>query len=201
MRANNQPWICGVFSRVASLSAVLATALILTATITFAQRQIISPNSNIEAIGVPPIPASLAREVQPYAGIYGLPLAGWDPAKREVLLKGLSSVTWIARVGSPGATAETSSIYIQSSGIYDLYMQPQGKYLAYTRDANGDESFQLYLYEISAAKSTLLSDGKSRNTEPVWSNAGDKLVYSSTPAGGSGVNLRLLNPPEASRHK
>ena len=89
---------------------------------------------------------------------------------------------------------ETSAIYIQSSGIYDIYFQPQGKYLAYTRDANGNESFQLYLYEISARNSTLLSDGKSRNTEPVWSNAGDKIVYSSSPAGAEGVNLRLLNP-------
>ena len=59
------------------------------------------PNKNIEAIGVPPIPASLAREVQPYNGIYGLPLAGWDPAKREIWLKGLSSVTWISRVRLP----------------------------------------------------------------------------------------------------
>jgi dipeptidyl aminopeptidase/acylaminoacyl peptidase len=158
-----------------------------------AQGSLIS-NSNIEAIGVPPIPASLAREVQPYNSIYGLPLAGWNPAKREIWLKGLSSVTWIARVASPGSTPETSSIYIQSGGIYDVYFQPKNKYLAYTRDENGNESFQLYLYEINARKSTLLSDGKSRNTEPVWSNAGDKIVYSSTPSGAEGVNLRWLNP-------
>lgn len=152
------------------------------------------PNKNIEALGVPPIPASLAREVQPYNSPYGLPVAGWNPVKHEIWLKGLSSVTWISRVATPGATPETSSIYIQSSGIYDIYFQPQGKYLAYTRDANGNESFQLYLYEISARSTTLLSDGKSRNTEPVWSNAGDKIVYSSSPAGAEGVSLRLLNP-------
>lgn len=153
-----------------------------------------TPGKNIEALGVPPIPASLAREIQPYNSIYGLPLAGWNPAKREIWLKGLSSVTWISGVASPGTSPETSSIYIQSAGIYDVYFQPQGKYLAYTRDVNGNESFQLYLYEISARNTTLLSDGKSRNTEPAWSNAGDKIVYSSSPSGSEGVNLRLLNP-------
>ncbi len=153
-----------------------------------------APSKNIEAIGVPPIPASLAREVAPYAGIYGLPLAGWSPVGREVWLKGLSSVTWISRVASPGASPEASSIYIQAGGIYDVYFQPQGKYLAYTRDANGNESFQLYLYEISGRNSTLLSDGKSRNTEPVWSNTGDRIVYSSSPSGAEGVDLRVLNP-------
>jgi dipeptidyl aminopeptidase/acylaminoacyl peptidase len=154
------------------------------------------PNKNIEAIGVPPIPSSLARDLQPYTSIYGLPLAGWDNEKREIWLKGLSSAAWISRVKSPGTVPEISSIFIQSSGIYDVYFQPQAKYLAYTRDENGNESFQLYSYEIGARKTTLLSDGKSRNTEPVWSNAGDKIVYSSTPSGGSGVSLRLLNPFE-----
>lgn len=161
-----------------------------------AQAQSTAPSKSIESLGVPPIPASLAREIQPYNSPYGLPVAGWNPLKREIWLKGLSSVTWISRVASPGATPETSAIYIQSSGIYDIYFQPQGKYLAYTRDANGNESFQLYLYEINARNSTLLSDGKSRNTEPVWSNAGDKIVYSSSPAGAEGVNLRLLNPSD-----
>ena len=154
------------------------------------------PDLHIEAIGVPAIPASLPRQLDPYTQIYGLPLARWDPAKREIRLKGLSSVAWISRVESPGARPETSSIYIRSSGIYDLYMQPQERYLAYTRDSNGDEAFQLYLYMIATGSSTLLSDGKSRNTEPVWSNAGDKIVYSSTPAGDSGVSLWLINPFE-----
>jgi dipeptidyl aminopeptidase/acylaminoacyl peptidase len=156
----------------------------------------ISPGKNIETVGVPPVPVSLAREVQTYTSIYGLPLAGWDPEKREVRLKGLSSVTWISLVNSPGSSPQPSSIYIQSSGIYDVYFQPQGKYLAYTRDASGNETFQLYLYNISRGESAMLSDGKSRNTEPVWSNAGDKIAYSSTPSGMSGVNLRLLNPFE-----
>lgn len=156
-------------------------------------RQTVAQGS-IESIGVPAIPDSLSREVGPYAQIYGLPLSGWNGAKREVLLKGLSSVGWISKVSSPGAPPQTSTIYIQQSGIYDFYFQPQGKYLAYTRDAGGNETFQLYLYDIAARSSSLLSDNKSRNTEPVWSNNGERIIYSSTPVGESGVNLRLINP-------
>ena len=169
-------------------------AVLLVVGLVQAQSQATSLSKNIESLGVPPIPASLAREVQPYTGIYGLPLAGWDEATGQIWLKGLSSVTWFSRVKTPGATPEISSIYIQSGGIYDLYLQPQQRYIAYTRDANGDESFQLYLYDIANGKSTLLSDNKSRNTEAVWSNAGDQIVYSSSPSGNSGVNLRVLNP-------
>ncbi len=174
----------------------LAVALLFVCfpgTLATARGQQFSPGNNIEAVGVPTIPASLAREVGPYSNIYGLPLAGWDPLKREIWLKGISNVTWVSRVSSPGAAAAPTSISILANGIYDIYIQPQGKYLAYTRDANGDESFQLYLYEIGSRNSSLLSDGKGRNTEPVWSNAGDKIVYSSSPAGTQGVSLRLLN--------
>ena len=48
----------------------------------------LGPNKNLEAIGVPPIPACLAKEIQPYNNIYGLPLAGWNPLKHEIWLKG-----------------------------------------------------------------------------------------------------------------
>jgi len=148
----------------------------------------------IEATGIPAIPPNLPKELTPYSNVYGLPLAGWSADKREILLKGVSSSTWVSRITEPGGKPVPSSIYIRESGIYDLYFQRQGKYVAYTRDAAGNETFQLYVMEVGGAQSTMLSDGKSRNTEPVWSNAGDKIVYSSTPAGESGVNLRLIDP-------
>ncbi len=194
MYSSTYPSRFGGYASFLSRALVVLLALLSSVSQASAQNDVISPGKNIDASGVPPIPSSLAHDVQPYIGMYGLPLAGWNPEKREIWLKGLSTATWISRVGSPGAMPEVSSIYIPAGGIYDIYIQPQGKYLAYTRDLNGDESFNLYLFDLVAHKSTLLSDGKTRSTEPVWSNAGDKIVYSSSPSGGKGVNLRLLNP-------
>ena len=114
----------------------------------------VTVDKNIEVLGVPAVPAALAAEVAPYSQIYGLPLAGWDPTKREIWLKGLSSMTWISRVKSPGASPETSSIYIQSPSIYDVYFQPQYKYLAYTKDTEGNENFQLTCTRVTAVTQT-----------------------------------------------
>lgn len=82
-----------------------------------------------------------------------------------------------------------------------MYYQPQAKNLLYNKDAAGDEAFQFYLYNIATHESKILTDGKSRNTEPVWSNAGDKLIYSSSPPGGDGVELSIMNPfdPQTNR--
>src|SRR6266542_428125 len=201
MYSSNYPSRFGGYASLLSRALVVLLALLSSVSQASAQQDVISPGRNIEAVGVPPVPASLARDLSPYSSVYGLPLAGWDFEKHEILLKGISNTTWISRVSSPGAKALPTLIYIPSNGIYDVYFQPQGKYLAYTRDTGGNETFQLYLYQIGRVQSTMLSDGKSRNTEPVWSNAGDRIVYSSTPIGDSGVNLRLIDPfkPDSDR--
>jgi dipeptidyl aminopeptidase/acylaminoacyl peptidase len=182
------------------IAIVAAMALLARSRPATAQGDEIAPNANLEVFGIPKAPASLAPKVRRYSNNYGLPLAGWDPVKRQIWLKGISSVSWVSRVESPGGGLK-SWMYLQASGIYDLYFQPQAKYLVYNRDSNGDEAFQMYLYDIEKRSSTLFTDGKSRSTEPVWSNSGERIVYSSSPPGGNGVSLHLVNPfdPKSNR--
>ncbi len=68
-----------------------------------AQSDEIAPPKSMEVSGVPKVPVSLAKEVKPYLGAYGLPLAGWHPEKRELWVKGISSAAWVARVETPAA--------------------------------------------------------------------------------------------------
>jgi dipeptidyl aminopeptidase/acylaminoacyl peptidase len=165
-----------------------------------AQSDEIAPTSNLEIIGIPKVPTALAQKARRYANAFGLPVAGWDPVKREVLLKSISTRALVSRLEAPGGGAK-AWLNIPVNGVYDLYFQPQAKYLLYNRDAEGDEAFQMYLYDIEKRASTLLTDGKSRSTEPVWSNSGEKVVYCSSPPGASGVSLHLLNPfdPKSNR--
>lgn len=163
--------------------------------------QTLAPPPALTVRGVPPVPTSLAQALAPYQDGYGLPLAGWHPTRHELWLKGLSSVAWVSRTTGPGKTPEVTPAYIAEPGIYDVYPQPQGRYLAYTRDTQGNEAFQLYLYDVARRTSRLLSDGASRNTEPLWAPAGTQLAYSWSPTGSDGVGLRLNRPfaPESDR--
>ncbi len=171
----------------------ISLVIILTANFSVAgQSDSITPGDSLSADGIPNMPASIAQKVKRYTNAYGFRLAGWDPTNREVLLKNLAGgETWILR-----ATAGSSPkiISLIPNGLYDLYYQPQAKYLVYNRDVDGDDSFQFYLYDIAARKSTLITDSKTRNTEPVWSNAGDRIIYSSSPPNGNGVDLSVINP-------
>ena len=159
-----------------------------------AQTDYIVPGSNLVADGIPKIPASLAQAVKPYTNAYGLQLAGWNPTKREIWLKNItSSSTLLYRVGAPGSATQPFE-FIPAGDVYDVYFAPQGKYLVYNRDMDGNEAFQLYLFNTETHKSTLLTDGKSRNTEPVWSNSGDRIIYSSSSPGANGVSLSIISP-------
>ena len=160
-----------------------------------AQSDSITPPEGLEIEGVPNIPSSLAQQVKRYTGAYGLPLMGWHPSKRELWVKGISNAAWVSRIEAPGGS-QKMWLNLPFRGVYDFYFQPQMKYLIYNRDADGDESFQMYLYNIENRSGIPLSEGKSRNTEFVWSNSGDKVVYSFSPAKGQGVSLSLINPFE-----
>lgn len=177
---------------VAAIVPLLTGAQIVASSL---QGDVIKPSANLVIDGIPNIPASLAPKVRRYSNFYGLPLAGWDPTKRELWLKGISNVSWVSKVEIPGGSPK-AWIYLQTNGIYDLYFQPQAKSLVYNRDADGNEAYQMYLYDIEKRSDRPFTDSDSRNTEPVWSNSGDRIVYCSTPTGGKGVSLRLVNPLE-----
>src|SRR5215469_9061094 len=87
------------------------------------------PGDNLVVEGIPKIPASVAEAVSRYRSRYGYPLAGWSPNKRELWLKILARTgTWISSLNEPGGMTRPS-ISIADGGVYDVYFQPQGKYL------------------------------------------------------------------------
>ena len=141
--------------------------------------------------GVPSLPEAAGERLVPYQ-IYGLPLARWARATPQIMLKGLSSVSWVELINAPGEKGQVlAPFYIQQPGIYDFYWMHKGPYLAYTQDRQGDEHFQLVLYDIGKQTSLPLAPANSRNTEPIWAHDNERLVYSSSPDGFEGVNLRV----------
>src|SRR5437016_6082999 len=135
-------------------------------------------NDSSENDALPKVPASLIRDVGPYTRMSAYGLAGWHPSKRELWAKAITpSYSAISGVTEPGDPPQPHTLI--PSNVYDVYYSPQETSLVYVKDTDGNEIFQLYAFDLGRNKSTLISDGKSRNTEPVWSNKSDRVVYSS----------------------
>ena len=75
-----------------------------------------------------------------------------------------------------------------------IYQPVAGRYFIFSKDVGGGEWFQLYRYDIATGDVTLLTDGKSRNENPVWNRSGKRIAYGSTRRNGKDVDLYTMDP-------
>src|SRR5262249_19624662 len=81
--------------------------------------------------------------------------------------------------------------------VFNAKYQPTaGSYFIFSKDVGGGEFFQFYRYDFSTNDIALITDGKSRNTDFVWSHAGDRIAFGSTRRNGNDVDLYTLDPTD-----
>jgi dipeptidyl aminopeptidase/acylaminoacyl peptidase len=171
----------------------VAVVLLLTA-IVFPQNDAVVPNENLVTEGIPKIPVSIAESVERYSNFRGATLDSWDPVKREILISTrFADTNQIHLVKMPGG-ARTQLTFYPDRVSSAHYSPTKDDSFVFSKDVGGGEFFQLYRYDVSSGDVTLLTDGKSRNTDAVWSHAGDRLVYGSTRRDGNDVDLWEIEP-------
>lgn len=74
------------------------------------------------------------------------------------------------------------------------YPPRTGDYFVFSRDAGGSEFLQNYRFDVATGETTLLTDGKSRNSLGIWSTAGDRLAYTSTRRTGKDNDIYVIDP-------
>ena len=173
----------------------LLVVLLLTAAV-FPQSDEVVPNENLVVERIPKIPASVAETVERYTNFRGANLQSWNPATREMLITTrFADTSQVHLVKMPGG-ARTQLTFYADRVAAARYSPANGASFVFSKDVGGGEFFQLYRYDLATGDTTLLTDGKSRNTDPVWSYAGDKLVYGSTRRSGSNVDLYIVDPAD-----
>src|SRR5580692_9446568 len=171
----------------------LAVVLLLTA-IVFPQNDVVVPNENLVTEGIPKIPVSIAEGVDRYSNFRAATLDSWDPVKREILISTrFADTNQVHLVKMPGG-ARTQLTFFADRVAGASYPPTNNDSFVFSKDVGGGEFYQLYRYDVSSGDVTLLTDGKSRNTDAVWSHAGDRLVYGSTRRDGSDVDLWEIEP-------
>src|SRR5262249_37055427 len=160
------------------------------------QRTEIGPNENLVAEGIPKIPASLADDVDRYTNARGASFAGWNPVRREILISTrFADTPQIHRVEMPRGDRTQLTFY--PDAVFNAKYQPTaGSYFIFSKDVGGGEFFQFYRYDFSTNDIALITDGKSRNTDFVWSHAGDRIAFGSTRRNGNDVDLYTLDPTD-----
>jgi dipeptidyl aminopeptidase/acylaminoacyl peptidase len=138
------------------------------------------------------VPTRLAEETARYGDNRGASLYGWHPSRREMLIgTRFADTVQVHSVAMPGGERKQLTFYPDrvSGAVY----LPDGNSFVFRKDTGGGEWFQLYRYDLATGAATLLTDGKSRNGEPLIAHGQPRFAYSSTQRTGKDNDIWTMD--------
>lgn len=138
------------------------------------------------------VPAELTEQLRRYQNTRKAALAGWANDGKSILIATrFASTQQIHRVKTPGGAREQLTFYDEP--VYEVVSNPQRPGFVFGKDVGGSEFWQLYWFDAVSRDVKLLTDGKSRNSSPLFSADGRRLAYSSTQRNGKDTDIWLLD--------
>ena len=110
---------------------------------------------------VPPVPASLAAQVNKYTEFKPTSLAAWHPVKHELLVsRRYKNTPQIYRLSKPGAALELMTDYAEP--VRGASYEPKaGKYYVFSKDTGGNEVFRGYRRDVAGGEAVPITpDGQ-----------------------------------------
>jgi dipeptidyl aminopeptidase/acylaminoacyl peptidase len=156
----------------------------------------LTPADNLVVDGVPPIPAELPEQVGRYTESRAASLQDWHPTRAEMLITTRFGDTNQLHQVTQVSGARTQLTFFPDRVEGASFEPTKADYCIFTKGAGGAEFFQNYRYDFATGEVTLLTDGKSRNSGPKWSNKGDRIAYTSTRRTGADTDIYVQSPSD-----
>ena len=171
--------------------SLLSLVVVLVAFPAFAQVP-----DNLVVEGVPAITPELRRDVARYLEFRAAAFQSWHPIRREMLITTrFADTPQLHLVKTPGGARKQVTFGTEPVGG-GRFRPKAGDYIVYSQDSGGGEFYQLYRHDVHDGKTTLLTDGKSRNTGGRHSNSGIYLAYTSTRRTGKDNDIYVMIPSD-----
>jgi dipeptidyl aminopeptidase/acylaminoacyl peptidase len=156
----------------------------------------ITPGDNLVVDGIPPIPADLVEKVGRYTEARAATFQDWNPTKAEMLMTTrFGDTNQVHRLAIPGG-ARTQFTFFPDRVDSATFEPTNGNYFIFSKSIGGNEFNQNFRDDFATGDITLLTDGKSKNSEVVWSNKGDRVAYTSTRRNGADTDIYVESPAD-----
>ncbi|MBX7167887.1 MAG: alpha/beta fold hydrolase [Pirellulales bacterium] len=143
----------------------------------------------VQTEGVPVVPVEVFERLRQYQNVRTATFAGWAPDGRGVLVATrFGNATQLHRVYDPGGRREQITFFDEPTGGQFVPQATDGAMLA-VHSQGGDENDQVYLIEPAAGRSTLLTDGHSRNLLGPVRDDGTQMIVHSNRRNGRDTDL------------
>ena len=148
----------------------------------------------ITADGIPPLSDELREDTRRFMEFRAAAFQGWHPKKREMLISTrFSETAQLHLLRAPGG-ARRQLTFCQEPVAGGGFRPKSGELIVFSADVGGTENYQLFRFDPISARTTLLTDGKSRNTGGTWSEDGKWLAFTSTARTGSDNDVWIMDP-------
>ncbi|MBI3854090.1 MAG: S9 family peptidase [Planctomycetes bacterium] len=141
--------------------------------------------------GVPAVPDEITKRLAQYQSARGAAFEDFGPDGSILIATRFAETAQLHLVPFPGGRREQLTFGDEpvSGGLFI----PGTSDLLYTQARGGDENYQIYRLDRKQGRSSLLTDGKSRNNLGPMSRKGDRVAYSSNRRNGRDTDLYLLD--------
>jgi dipeptidyl aminopeptidase/acylaminoacyl peptidase len=154
----------------------------------------LTPPDSLVVDGIPAIPAEVVDQVGRYTEARAAAFLDWHPARAETLvLTRFADTNQVHLVKQPEG-ARTQLTFFPDRVNNASFDPVKGDSFLFSKSAGGNEFNQNYRYDFATGEITLLTDGKSRNSDPVWSTSGKLVAYNSTRRNGADTDIYTQSP-------
>jgi dipeptidyl aminopeptidase/acylaminoacyl peptidase len=144
---------------------------------------------------IPAVPAELFEQLNRYENVRNANFDGWTRDGCLLIDTRFGETSQAHRVCQPLGMREQLTFYSEPLG--NLVTAPAAGTrdgFVFSKGRGGDEFGQLYWFDFTTRKTSLLTDGKrSQNHTPVFSRDGKQLAWSSTSRNGTDTDVWLMN--------
>ncbi|BBM01075.1 prolyl oligopeptidase family serine peptidase [Microbulbifer sp. GL-2] len=147
-------------------------------------------NGQLVLQDIPPIPQSIADQLNRYQNVRSASFRGWDMDGSGMYVSTrFGEVNQLHKVDRAGGARRQLTFFQEPIG--SVSTRPERQQLAFTMDAGGNEYTQIFLFDAQSGKSEMITDGESRNGAILWNKQGSAIAYQSTRRDGKANDIWL----------
>ena len=147
---------------------------------------------------IPEPAAGLSEKLDAYLSARQATPLGFSPKGQLLIATRFGDVDQLHLVERPGGERRQLTFLREPITQAAFSPDPGRSAYVYLEDEGGNERTQLYYQRLGEPGAKLLTDGKSLNGGPVWSNAGREVAFFTTARDGVSYDIDIVDPEAGS---
>jgi dipeptidyl aminopeptidase/acylaminoacyl peptidase len=143
---------------------------------------------------IPDAPLGLAEKLDGYLNARQATPLGWSPKGQLLIATRFGDVDQLHLLDHAGGARRQLTFLHEPITEAAFSPDPSRNAYVYLKDVGGDENAQLYYQRVGEPAARLLTDGKSMNGVPLWSNSGREVAFFSTARDGHSYDIDIVDP-------